>query len=34
MGRLVRSRKEDGNGSVKLRTEHIYDAYNRLSSRA
>ena len=34
MGRLVRSRKEDGNGSVKLRTEHIYDAYNRLSSQS
>lgn len=32
LGRLVRSSKAVG-GTVRLSTEHIYDAYNRLSKQ-
>ena len=34
LGRLIRSSESDGSGTVKQRTEHIYDAYNRLQRQS
>ena len=34
LGRLIRSTAMDENGSVTQRTEHIYDAFNRLSGQS
>ena len=34
LGRLIRSAEYDGESTLVQRTEHIYDAYNRLSSQS
>ena len=34
LGRLIRSTAMDENGSVTQRTEHLYDAFNRLSGQS
>ena len=34
LGRLIRSTAMDENGSVTKRTEHLYDAFNRLSGQS
>ncbi len=34
LGRLIRSREIDGNEALVQRTEHIYDAFGRLSSQS
>ena len=34
LGRLIRSTDMDENGSVTQRTEHLYDAFNRLSGQS
>ena len=34
LGRLIRSSEADGSGTVRQRTEHIYDAYNRLQRQS
>ena len=34
LGRLIRSAEYDGSGTLIQRTEHNYDAYNRLSSQS